>query len=281
MATKSKEYKAGTYITKKVRKKRVGTMCPVCTRCSDRSFCKHRKNIKLMQKCDNCKLCNDKENCDVFYIGEQHRITIPIVVDEETGETIRKTFSGKTESEAIYNSEQYKRDVASGKVKPKVKVVVQSIVSIIEEYENYKNNNGITNDNSYITNMNTLNRIKTNNWAFLPIKKVKREQIEEFLLAEREAGQSNSVLKKDRGMLRQAFGIAKYKGIISDNFFEGPYAIITPKSKKKDKKTQAFTKEENIAVLKYIYTHNVNHKYEYLLCFHYGMRIRRSVSFID
>ena len=77
MNKKEKEYTAGTYITKKPRKKRLGKMCPVCTRCSDRDYCRHRKNIKLMQKCENCKTCTDKDNCDVFYIGEQHRITIP------------------------------------------------------------------------------------------------------------------------------------------------------------------------------------------------------------
>ena len=273
MNKKEKEYTAGTYITKKPRKKRLGKMCPVCTRCSDRDYCKHRKNIKLMQKCENCKTCSDKDNCDVFYIGEQHRITIPVGTDEETGKTIRKTFSGKTESEAIYNAEKYKKDVENGTVKPKVKTTIHSIVSIIEDYENHKNNSGITNDNSYLTNMHTLNRIKVNSWAFIPIRKVKKEQVEKFLIEEREAGKSNSVLKKDTRMLKKAFDIAKYHNYISNNFFEGPYGIMTPRSIKKDKKTQAFTPNENLTLFFFFFTHDVSHKNEFLLCFHAGMRI--------
>lgn len=273
MNTKNKDYKAGTYVTKKPRKQRLGKMCPICTRCSDRSYCKHRKNIKLMQRCENCKNCKDKENCDVYYIGEQHRITIPIIVDEETGETIRKTFSGKTQSEAIYNAEKYKKEVASGTIKPEVKKTTHSIVSIIEEYETHKNNSGVTNDNSYLTNMHTLERIKVNNWAFIPISKVKRKQIEDFLIEERNAGKSNSVLKKDTIMIKKAFDIAKYQHYIPESFFDGPYGIKPPKSIKKDRKTQAFSSNENITLLRYLYTHNVMHKNEYLLCFHSGLRI--------
>lgn len=54
-----------------------------------------------MQKCSDCSTCADVKNCDKFYITEQHSITIPVGVDEETGEVIRKKFSGKTKNEAI------------------------------------------------------------------------------------------------------------------------------------------------------------------------------------
>ena len=271
MATKN--YKAGTYINKKPRKTRQGKMCPICTRCTDRSFCKHRKNIKLMRKCENCKGCSDKENCDVFYINIQNKITVPVAVDEYTGRQIRKSFSGKTENDAIYNSVKYKKDVEDGTIIPEIKQTIPTIVSITEEFENYKNSIGKTNDNSYITNMQTLDRIKKNSWAFIPIKKVTANQIKDFLQEERDKGQSNSTLKKDTQMLQRAFNIAEEKKYISTNFFKGAYCIETPKSLKKDQKTTAFTPEENMIVLKYLYTHKVSHKYEYLLAFHYGMRI--------
>ena len=269
----NKEYKPGTYINKKIRKKRLGKMCPTCTRCSDRSFCKHRKNIKLMRKCENCKNCTDKDNCDVFYMSMQNKITITVGVDEETGKKIRKSFSGDTQNEAVYNSEKYKKDVKDGTVKPQLKKKINSIESIIQKYEDYKNKSGETNDNSYHTNMCTLNRIKQNDWAFISIKQVKKEQIENFLALEKENGQSNSVLKKDYNMIKKAYEIAKYEGHTKNNFFEGPYAIKRPKSLKKDQKTQAFTTDENIVLLKYLYTHNVTHRNEYLLCFHSGLRI--------
>ena len=276
----TKDYVVGTYVNKKVRPKRLGKMCPVCSRCSDRSFCRHRKNVKLMRKCENCKTCKDKANCDVFYFSFQNKITIPIEASDEEGNsvTIRKSFSGKTGNEAIYNSEKYKKDVNSGTVKPVVKSKVNSIESIVQEFEDYKNSIGKTNDNSYLTNMQTLKRLKTNKWLFEPIRKVKRKQIEDFLLEERNAGQSNSVLKKDYNMLKQAFEIAKYKDLVHNNYFEGPYAIVRPISLKKDKKTEAFTPEENLKILKYIYTHNVTHKHEFLICFHHGIRIGETLA---
>ena len=121
--------------------------------------------------------------------------------------------------------------------------------------------------------MCTLNRIKQNDWAFIPIRQVKKEQIEAFLAKEKEIGQSNSVLKKDTNMLKKAYEIAKYEGYTKNKFFDGPYGIKRPKSLKKDKKTEAFTTDENIIILRYLYSHKVNHKNEYLLCFHSGLRI--------
>ena len=134
--------------------------------------------------------------------------------------------------------------------------------------KNIKTGDGDTNDNTFKTNMDTINRIKSNAWAFLPIKKVKREQIQNFLFSEREAGQSNSVIKKDFQMLKKAFDIAKYEKYIIESFFDGPYGIKPPKSLKKDQKTEAFSHHENERLLRYLYTHQVNHKNEYLLCFH-------------
>ena len=139
MNSNNKEYKIGTYVNKKVRQKRLEKMCPVCKKCPNKSFCKHRKNVKLMRKCENCKECNDKEHCYVFYIIIQHKITIPVAFDDENGKIIRKSFSGKSSNEAIYNSEKYKKDIESGIIKPKLKKTINSIVTIIEKFEEYKN----------------------------------------------------------------------------------------------------------------------------------------------
>lgn len=118
---KNKEYKAGTYIKKKPRKKKNGPMCPVCASCEDRKLCKNRKDKKLMLKCPECKECADAENCDIFYISEEHKIVIPIGRDEDTGKIIRKSFSGKTEAEAIYKSVQYQKEVEAGNIEPTIR----------------------------------------------------------------------------------------------------------------------------------------------------------------
>lgn len=267
MKENNKQYKANTYVTKKRRDKRLNKMCQICSECTNREFCRHRKNIVLMHKCENCKNCTDKETCDVFYINTQSRITIPIV-DKETGEVIRKTFSGKDEYEAIYKSQQYLKDVENGTVKPKIKKTVHSIVSIIQEDDDRKSRNGEINDNTYRTSQQTLKRIEMNAWALGPIRNVKREQLEQWLYEERESGKSNSTLKKDYNKLKRAFSIAYYFNYISQNPFMGPYCIQRPISKKKDMKTEAFTLEELKTLINYLDNNDVLHKEEHLICLH-------------
>ena len=82
MTRKNKDYKVGTYLVKKPRPKKDGATCPTCAKCTNKDFCNHRKNVKLMKKCYDCSNCADAENCDKFYITEQHSITIPVGVDE-------------------------------------------------------------------------------------------------------------------------------------------------------------------------------------------------------
>lgn len=265
---KTTKYTVNNYIVKVKRKKRLSKMCKICAECANRAFCKFRKNIPLMRKCENCRNCTDKENCDVFYINNQVKMMIPII-DEETGKVIcRKCFSGKDEHEAIYKSQQYIKDIEAGIVKPEIKKTIHSISSIIREDEERKSKNGAINDNTYITNLQTLNRIEQNAWAFHPIKNVNKEQLEKWLFKERESGKSNSVLKKDYRMLKRAYSIAKFYNYVPENPFEGPYCISIPKSIKKDHKTESFTLEEFKKLIDYLANNNVLHRNEHLLCLH-------------
>ena len=97
-----------------------------------------------------------------FYITEQHSITIPIGIDEQTGETIRKKFSGKTENEAIYKAEQFKKENPFGVTSKPRKILPQTIEAITLEFMKKKNSNGINIDSTYRTYTQILNRIKNN-----------------------------------------------------------------------------------------------------------------------
>ena len=207
---KKKDYTVGTYIKKKARKDKTGTICPICAGCKDKKFCKNRRNTKLMLKCPECKDCCDKENCDTFYIYEEHKATISIK-DEKTGKVIRKGFCGKTEREAIARSVEYQQGVEKGDIPLITNAPIHTIVSIIQEYENRKLKLGITKGSAYHTNMYTLNRIKRESWSAKPISEVTREQIENFLDNEQAKGMSNSILKKDYSLLRCVFDIALEK----------------------------------------------------------------------
>ena len=115
MTKKRKNYnEKSPYLVKKARTSNDRPMCSICKKCLNIDFCNHRRDLKLMNKCTDCHNCSDKDHCDKFYITEQYSVTIVVGVDEKTGETIRKKFTGATLNEAIYKSEQFKKDNPGG-----------------------------------------------------------------------------------------------------------------------------------------------------------------------
>lgn len=277
MTRKNKDYKVGTYLVKKPRPKKEKTICPTCAKCLNKDFCKNRKNTKLMNKCTDCSNCNDAQNCDKFYITEQHSITIPIGIDEQTGETIRKKFSGKTENEAIYKAEQFKKENPFGVTSKPRKILPQTIESITLEFMKKKNSNGINIDSTYRTYTQILNRIKNNagSWLDKPINKIARNEVEDFFIYEREKGYAQNTLKKDYQLIKQAFGIARERNYIKDDFFVGYYGIQMPKSIKKTQKVKSFKYNDCIKLLRYLYSKEFaySHRDEYLISIHCGLRI--------
>ena len=107
----SKGYTVGTYIIKSEKKNSDLPMCPICKKCKDKSICSNRKSKKEMNKCEKCKNCKDSEKCDKFYINEQHKATLTIAKDATTGASIRKTFTGSTEEEALDKMYKYKLEM--------------------------------------------------------------------------------------------------------------------------------------------------------------------------
>ena len=280
MTKKKKNYnEKAPYLVKKPRIKNDRPMCPKCSKCLNKDFCNHRRNLKLMNKCPECHSCSDKEHCDKFYISEQYSVTIVVGVDEETGEKIRKKFTGATQNEAIYKSEQFKKDNPGGlKSKPnKDKISPMTIEGITLEYMKRKNNDGTNNDNTYRTYTEILNRVKRNSgpWFNETIDKVRRKDVEDFLTYEREKGYAQNTLKKDYQLLKQAFGIAKERKYISEDYFSGYYGIKMPQSIVKGEKVKAFNKEDFKKLLKYLYSteFKYSHRDEYLIAIHCGLRI--------
>ena len=280
MTKKKKNYNEKVpYLVKKPRIKNDRTMCPKCSKCLNKDFCNHRRNLKLMNKCPECHSCSDKEHCDKFYITEQYSVTIVVGVDEETGEKIREKFTGATQNEAIYKSEQFKKDNPGGlKSKPnKDKISPMTIEGITLEYMKRKNNDGTNNDNTYRTYTEILNRVKRNSgpWFNETIDKVRRKDVEDFLTYEREKGYAQNTLKKDYQLLKQAFGIAKERKYISEDYFTGYYGIKMPQSIVKGEKVKAFNKDDFKKLLKYLYSteFKYSHRDEYLIAIHCGLRI--------
>ena len=130
---------------------------------------------------------------------------------------------------------------------------------------------GKTKANAYNTNMSTLARIKKYKFANIPIDRVTRKQIEDFLQEERI--KSNSTIKKDYRMLKYVYEYASHRMHIINNFFEGINAIERPKSIKEDKDVVALTIKEQNKLEDYLETHSSRYKNIILLCLYTGMRI--------
>ncbi|MBO5004454.1 MAG: site-specific integrase [Clostridia bacterium] len=267
---KTKGITSGVYSEKKPKRKSNLPMCPTCRKCKDRSICQNRKKLKY---CEVCKKCTDKENCDKFYHYLRGRALLTIGKDIETREPIRKLFTGDTEEEALENLYKYKIAIkeSGNDVDNIIHKTTKSIADIGQEIEDSKFRKGKTKGNAYRTNMATLNRIKSNNFANIPIDKVKKTQIENFL--EKERVKSNSVIKKDYTMLKRIFENAFDNRYISNNLFQGINLIEKPKSTKEDKDVKALSYKEQNKFVNYLENNNVKHKNILLICLYTGMRI--------
>ena len=108
--------------------------------------------------------------------------------------------------------------------------------------EYIKKSKGKIGTNAYRTNMSTLKRLKPYKFSNIPIEKVKKEQIEEFL--EDERNKSNSIIKKDYGMLARIYDYAEENNYITKNFFRGFYKIEKTQSKIATKQVNPMTFDE-------------------------------------
>ena len=267
---KTKGITTGTYTEKKVKRSSDLPICPTCKKCKDRSICKNRK---LLKNCNICKSCTDKDNCDKFYHYTKGRATLTIGKNIETKEPIRKSFIADTVDEALDKLYKYKIEMQeNGKdFETELKKTTKSIADIGQEIEDSKYRKGKTKGNAYRTNMATLNRIKENKFANIPIDRVNKSQIERFL--ENERIKSNSVIKKDYSMIKKIFEVALDNKYISNNLFQGINLIEKPRSMKEDKDVKALSYTEQNKLVEYIESNNIKHKNIILMCLYTGMRI--------
>ena len=164
-----KGYTVGTYIIKTEKKKSDLPICHICKKCRDKSVCNNRKNKKEMSKCEKCRKCNNSLKCDKFYINQQHKATLTISKNPNTGAIIRKTFTGRTEEEALNKMYKYKFETKELEKSNILTKTENTIVNIAQEIEDYKYKIGKTKANSYITNIATLERIKKYEFANISI----------------------------------------------------------------------------------------------------------------
>lgn len=270
----SKGITVGTYTIKTKKKVNSLPICPTCKNCKDRSICNNRKKLT---KCSICKNCANADQCDIFYISSCSKAILNLGRSPQTGKEIKKTFTGKTEDEALYKLYQFKNDVKkNGIPKNIIQKTIVTIYSLAYQMEEIKKAKGKIGTNAYRTNMSTLKRINTYEFSNIPIEKVTREQIEDFLESERD--KSNSIIKKDYGMLARIYEYAEEKDYIKKNFFRGFDKIEKTLSKIATKKVNPMTFEEEKRFKEYMM--NDTHPYKNLVLIELftGMRLGETLA---
>jgi len=265
----SKGITVGTYTVKTKKKVNSLPICPTCKKCKDRKICSNRKKLS---KCPICKNCKNAEQCDIFYITTCSKAILNLGRSPQTGKEIKKSFTGKTEDEALYKLYQFKDDVKkNGLPRNIIQKSVVTIYSLGCQMEEIKKSRGKIGTNAYRTNISTLKRIAEYDFANIPIEKVKKEQIEDFLEDERD--KSNSIIKKDYGMLARIYDYAEENDYIKKNFFRGFNKIEKTQSKIATKQVTPMTFEEEKRFKEYLA--NDTHPYKNLVIIELftGMRL--------
>ena len=265
----SKGITVGTYTVKTKKKVNNLPICPTCKKCKDRKICSNRKKLS---KCPICKDCKNAEQCDIFYITTCSKAILNLGRSPQTGKEIKKSFTGKTEDEALYKLYQFKDEVKkNGLPRNIIQKSVVTIYSLGCHMEEIKKSRGKIGTNAYRTNMSTLKRISEYDFANIPIEKVKKEQIEDFLEDERD--KSNSIIKKDYGMLARIYDYAEENDYIKKNFFRGFNKIEKTQSKIATKQVTPMTFEEEKRFKEYLA--NDTHPYKNLVIIELftGMRL--------
>lgn len=265
----SKGITVGTYTVKTKKKVNSLPICPTCKKCKDRKICSNRKKLS---KCSICKNCKNADQCDIFYITTCSKAILNLGRSPQTGKEIKKSFTGKTEDEALYKLYQFKDEVKkNGLPRNIIQKSVVTIYSLGCQMEEIKKSRGKIGTNAYRTNMSTLKRIAEYDFANIPIEKVKKEQIEDFLEDERD--KSNSIIKKDYGMLARIFDYAEESDYIKKNFFRGFNKIEKTQSKIATKQVTPMTFDEEKRFKEYLA--NDTHPYKNLVIIELftGMRL--------
>lgn len=216
-----------------------------------------------------CNNCTDKDNCDKFYIYKRYSAELLSLGRDEKGQLIRKQFIGKTRDEAYQKLLVYVNGVSKGKQNTKKEVY--TIVSLATEYEQKRFDNGDIKANSFVRLKQTIKTVGTYKFANIPIKNVKRNQIENFLQNERY--KATETLKKEFRLVKRVFALAYKKHLISENFFVGDEPITCPSSYKPKEKVEALSRQEEYLLTEYLKRHSSKYKYIILLALYTCMRV--------
>lgn len=97
----------GTYTNRKLKTTLKFPVQKICKRCKSIFNCNNRKEIKSLLKCPKCKGDLTYLNEDNYYTSKVSKAILTLGKDLN-GKLVKKTFTGKTEEEALRKLYVYK-----------------------------------------------------------------------------------------------------------------------------------------------------------------------------
>lgn len=240
--------------------------CAICKNCTDRTACNNRQGY---EKCIKCKNCKEEclNYCDRFYCKEMW-------IGQATINGKHTTLSShKKQEEAKNKKEKVKNKKENGTFISKSSVTLYDLCSEIVE-DRYKRNQ--TGKSGYRTNKATLKRLNNSWFVHIPVQKLLDSDIKKYL--DELVEESDSLIKKDYGLINRAFDRATPTIILKNPFDREEFS--RPRSKKPKKKVRAFTVKEQQKFIHTLKDEEVQHRYKWawFLSLYTGMRIRRGAS---
>lgn len=181
----------------------------------------------------------------------------------------RGTIYGKTRKEAQEKLTKVLSDIQTHTYTEKSKITLIEITKgIVED----RHNSNKTGDNAYRTNLDTIKRIEKNPISNMQIQKITIEHLKDYFNS-LVNDYSNSIIRKNYGLINASFRKAVAKGYIVKNPFDNTEEMNIPKSKKQDKKVSAFTLNEQEELIKALNKYgNITYRNIILLALYSGMR---------
>lgn len=263
---------SGTYLTKRIKnpENKNRNKKEICNNCKLQGICKY----KDISKFNKGKIFENNVKCNEFYFTITSKAILNLGRDRTTGKMITKTFTEKTEEDAIRKALNEKANIErNGGIKflaKSDKTIISLAQNIIEE--DYKL--GKIKDSTLKRKSDTLKKLRQEDFANKPISKVTREDVLDYL--ETLKSYSKSTIKQIYEILCMAFGQASYEHIITDNFLAGWKRIEKPRSNYKSHHRIALTIDEQKKLIDYLNSityKECRYKYIYLLLLSTGMRV--------
>lgn len=181
----------------------------------------------------------------------------------------RKYIYGKTRKEVKDKLNIALNQIQVGTYKEKTK---KTLLEILKEIVQDRYDSNKTGESAYNTNLRTIERIKKDNIASKQIQKITIEDLNKYFNSLTDK-YSNSVIRKNFGLINASFRRAVARGYIHTNPFDNKEELQRPKSKKTDKKVKALTVIEQQKLLEGLNTYDdIVYKNVITLALFTGMR---------